>query len=794
MRLVWALALSACCLAAAGCGTPTTDMPNGEDPNMGGPKELPDGFVQTGCNNKADCDDGDPCTNDICQHSHQCSHTVKDCTALDDDCNKGTCDSTSAAGDCVAKPANESKNCVEKTSMAPGQCMTGVCSPVPQCYLDWSLGCSSFDATNPGTTSGTSALSAYTCQGANNLTGPEIGYPFSVTTDRMVTLSLTGSTVDHDLLVLEGKSCIANAACVAKSTTVGSGNESLTFLAKANTDYVIVIDGRAGAAGAYTLNIDCVGGTCKFIKTLTCNTSTMGNTTGANATNILSSYACNATTPGPEDSYRVTQTVDTNYKMKLSGLTTDLDMMITLESGGECDPTWCKASAIQTGTMAEEVSWQGYSGSVYDVHIDSKTATGGPYLLETFCPASCANTSNTISCSTGSVSGRNDDATKSKKVVDSWGTCAPNTTGPEVAYRFSPSVTGMYTFELSGLSADLDLVVMNGDYSTCDPTTACVTSSTNTGTTNESVTFMADSTKYYWIGIDGKNNAAGTYTLKIKSTSCPGASCYNSANELSCSYLEDIRKNDDAAHSKNVVDTWACDTGTTGPEVVYKFKPTVTGSYTATLDQLTADLDLIVVSNTSAFACDASTACVSTAASIKTGTTSETVTFTADATKTYYLAVDGKNGAVGNYHIKLTSTSCGAPICKNGIDSLSCSTLVTANRNDASGATNDVSSWGTCLGGGTGPEFAHLFSPTVAGPTTVEMIGLKADLDLIVLEAPASMCAPNNTCVKYSNNTGNTSEKVTFTADPAKKYWLIVDGKNGATSPYTLAVTDGCGL
>jgi hypothetical protein len=781
MRLGWALVIAG---LVAGCGDPM-------DPGVGGgggdptPKELPDGFVMTGCMAKDDCDDGNPCTTDRCDPAtHTCTATLVTCAAETTECTVGTCDPSN--GKCKAMPANESMACMTSAS-EPGQCMTGICSPTPQCTLSWDyLDCSSFSKTTTGTTSGSSALADYAC--ATGLTGPEIAYPFTVTTDRDVTLTLSGTTVDLDLLVLEGANCVGNAKCAASAKTA-SGNETLTFRALGGVDYVIVVDGKNGAAGSYTLDISCVGGTCKPIKALACNTSVMGNTTGTAATSIISSYACNAATPGPEDVYTVTQTTDTNYKMTLKNLTNDLDLVVTLESGGDCDPTWCKSSNIQTGTTEEVISWTGYSSSTYHVMVDGKTTTGGPYLLEVACPASCSGGGNYVSCSSASDTRRNDDASRSKDVVDSWA-CAPNTTGNEVVYSFSPSVSGMYTFELSGLTADLDLIVIEGGFSTCDPTVACVTSSTVVGTGTESVTFMADSLKDYWIAVDGKNGAASNYTLKMKSASCPGASCYNSANKLDCTYLEDTRRNDSTTKSKNVVDAWACAPNTTGPEVVYKFDPTTSGSYTVTLDGLSADLDLIVVSHTSAFSCDAAAACVASSQTVGTG--NESVTFMADAALTYYIAVDGKNGAVGNYHIKLASTSCGAATCKNGFASLSCTSPTSATSNDASGATSNVNTW-SCATGMTGPEFAHYFTPTGAGPFTVEMIGLKQDLDLILIEAPtSSTCSPTAACVASSKNLGNASEKLTFTADPAKRYFIIADGKGGAISKYILAITDGC--
>src|SRR6202011_5714486 len=132
-------------------------------------------------------------------------------------------------------------------------------------------------------------------------------------------------------------------------------------------------------------------------------------------------------------------------------------------------------------------------------------------MLQVDCPASCT-TSNYMDCYSQSDTRKNDDATQSKKIVDAWA-CDPGTTGPEVIYQFAPSKSGQYTFTLDGLTADLDLIVVEGTYSTCDPTTACVASSVTAGTAAESVTFMADSSKIYYVAVDGKAGAVSNYTL-----------------------------------------------------------------------------------------------------------------------------------------------------------------------------------------------------------------------------------------------------------------------------------------
>jgi hypothetical protein len=603
---------------------------------------LPDGFVSLLCAATTDCDDGDPCTIDRCEPSRQCSHTGRSCDSFADQCNAGEC--VSKDGSCRARPLN-GKGCTTPGGR-PGTCAQGLCAEPPECRLHGTLlGCSAKIA---GTTATTSPVSVddYAC--ATGLTGPEYAYPLRFKTDRAVTASLSGAATDLDLIVLEGSSCANKPTCAAVSSTAGSGNETVTFDAKGNQDYLVVVDGRNGASGSYTLEVLCQGGACRPLGALACNQSIMGNTSSASATQFVSS-TCALSTPGPEHTYTLTQTSNTQYKLRLTGLTQDLDLLVVLERQGECDPGQCIASSAQPTTADEEVLLNASGGVTYDVIVDSRAA-GGPYLLEVACPVSCASLSSTLNCSSAADSRRNDDASKSKKVVDSWGSCAPNETGPEVVYRFQPDVTGSYTFELSGLGADLDLIVTSGGVTTCDPTSACVASSTSTGTADEAVTFTANAGQVYWIAVDGKNGAAGPYTLRLKSSVC--APFCASTNRLDCQsqYREYTGSSNDPARSLDLVDAWPCVPDTTGPEVVYWFQPSAPGQYSVSLDGLTANLELVVRKR--AGYCTLEPGCV--ASSTNGGNTSESVTFAADTGATYWIAVDGKSGAAGNYHIKLS--------------------------------------------------------------------------------------------------------------------------------------------
>src|SRR5207245_1418735 len=143
------------------------------------------------------------------------------------------------------------------------------------------------------------------------------------------------------------------------------------------------------------------------------------------------------------------------------------------------------------------------------------------------------------------------------------------------------------------------------------------------------------------------------------------------------------------------------------------------GTYTFTLDGLSANLDLIVTKNADSLTCDPTSSCVTE--SVVTGTGTDTVSFTADPAFTYYIAVDGKNGVSSPYHIKLGSSACGAATCYDGFSSLDCSFPSSSGTNADSGSTSDVSSW-NCAGvtGETGPEFEYLFTAPHTATYTVD--------------------------------------------------------------------------
>jgi hypothetical protein len=796
----------ALCLAwsLGGCGDPTgasadlTPEPN----DMA--KELPDGFVMTGCSTVQDCDDNNPCTTDRCPPDRVCTHTAVDCTMLDDECNTGMC----VEGDCEKMPAHEGMRCMEG-SAAAGMCTGGVCVADPTCRVNTlALACLT-NTTRSGTTGTTNRLANYTCTGT--YPGSEEARIFKSTIDRRVTIKLTASATDLDLLVLEGKTCLGTATCVATSLTAGSGNEEITFDAKANVDYLVVVESQSLSSQSYTLTVECAG-CVPEADILACNQSLFVGDTTVTGRAALSSYACGGGHTGPEVVYTLKQNERTSYRFTATGTAPyDPDLVVlATDTAGKCNPQSCLGRAATPG-QTEALSFVGEAGTDYSLLVDSKGA-GGAFQLAVECLPSC-RTDNKLACTTNWAVGTTNGGL-STDAIDSWGACATGLTGNETIYLLDTAVLGLYHVELtsSDPTKTLRLIALEGTTTACDPMSACVASASTSGATPAALDLtVTDTLKRYWIAVDSAETANFEFELKLTSASCGAPSCGTATTSrpkvqtLSCVTNEEQRTRADSAWT-NAVDAWSCNSNTTGPEIVYRVTHNATtapvGTYTATLDQMNGNLDLVVWESAST-TCTLGGACLTQ--SITAGTAAETVSFDVVSGRSYFIAVDGKNRARSDFRLTLSSPACPtAESCSStGAPAMTCTAAAEVGRNDGPNSTDSTASWGPagteCATGLTGRERVHSFNPGTGtsfrpGPYTVQLFGLQADLDLIVLETPgtATTCLPTLVCKGAGRNTGTSGESVTFTAISGRRYLFIVDGYAGAPSPYVLAITSGC--
>jgi hypothetical protein len=144
-----------------------------------------------------------------------------------------------------------------ETDCADGECSgtpecagTGACRPV----IDVACG-----GTVSATTIGGGTRYPYYGAGCapDDETGPERYYRVHRAAAGTIQVALD-ATADLDLIVAdsEGTACIPDEQCLAASQG-GTGAEAVSIAAAADTDYVVIVDGSAGAAGDFTLDVSC---------------------------------------------------------------------------------------------------------------------------------------------------------------------------------------------------------------------------------------------------------------------------------------------------------------------------------------------------------------------------------------------------------------------------------------------------------------------------------------------------------------------------------------------------------
>lgn len=385
--------------------------------------------------------------------------------------------------------------------------------------------------------------------------------------------------VDLDLIILEG-ACLESTPCANpmlpgggyQGITRGTGDETITFRAKAGTQYFIVVDGYMGAQASYVLKIEACGVCQPTAKnTVGCGQSMQiaGDTSKGSST--LSGYACTAggsfTAGGNEQMYwfpPVNQ--DRQVRATVSGASQPAVLTVLPDNTqAMCDPTQCLAGATATGTapnMSASVRFTAANSfganQPHWIVVDTPAGMDTTYGLTVDCLPTCTQT-GALDCTTRSGSGT---TVGQPQMVSAWGpsgmTCGGSATnnlaGPEYVFLFSKppttSIAPVYRFTLASQTNNtkLALLVLDAGASaptSCAPDANCAMTTpvhvTATSTTLESTgsyfaeaagvnasypmgrTAVVDLTSgglahYYWIVVDGATASdTGAFAISIDS-------------------------------------------------------------------------------------------------------------------------------------------------------------------------------------------------------------------------------------------------------------------------------------
>lgn len=220
---------------------------------------------------------------------------------------------------------------------------------------------------------------AYGCT-STNYPGPERAHLLQVPAGQTVFLEAYGLDADVGLfLVGVNKSlpCHADFACTV-SDVPGTAPEALSFTSTAGRDYYVIVDGATAAT--YSLVAQCSSPSlCKPTRAIEAGQTIAGTTALAepNVTQVLASssasaYSCiGSIMTGPEATFMFTPTVSGSYKVDLTNLTGNLNLIVL--SGPACGTTCVTATSysINPTTQAESVTFTATAGTTYYFAIDS---------------------------------------------------------------------------------------------------------------------------------------------------------------------------------------------------------------------------------------------------------------------------------------------------------------------------------------------------------------------------------------------------------------------------------------
>ena len=585
-----------------------------------------------------------------------------------------------------------------------------------------------------------------------NWTGSELIYQIQVQAGT-IDLQLTGLTANLDLFLVSD--CMNPNNNVLASSQTQNNTESINTNVNAGTYYVIV-DGFQGATSTFSLALTCpmnpTMGTCATPIALPCGGNVNGN--NSNGANNITTYNNQADWTGPELIYQFTTNAGT-VDLQLTGLTADLDLFLV----SNCmTPNGNIIASSETANATESINTNLAQGTYY-VIVDGYQGATSNFNLALTCPMGATMGTCTMPISLACDANLNGDNTggqnNSSGNLQDWN-------GPELIYQIQ-APGGSVTLQLTGLTADLDLFLV----SNCmDPANSTIASSQTTATTETINTNLAQGT--YYVIVDGYQGATSTFNIALTCQTNQAIGTCNAPIGITCGNSINGNTGDGA----NNFQTYSNDADWTGPELFYQFQA-VNGTIDIQLAGYTQDLDLFLVS-------DCSNPDGTTIASSLTTDPMEQINTNLTA-GTYYILIEGYQGATSTFNLTLTcpsvSGSCANPIA------LTCGNNV--NGNNASGQNNVQSFNG--IAAWNGPELFYQFQAD-AGAVDIQLTGLTADLDLFLI----SDCSNPDGSLISSSATANNNETINTTVT-AGTYYILVDGYQGATSTYNLALTCGSG-
>ncbi|MBM9521284.1 pre-peptidase C-terminal domain-containing protein, partial [Desulforhopalus vacuolatus] len=419
-----------------------------------------------------------------------------------------------------------------------------------------------------------------------------------------------------------------------------------------------------------------------------------------------------------------------------------------------------------SGSSSESISYNLISGNTYYVKVDPFGNNTSDYNLS-------INSGNIDIINGTTISGG--DAGNSRTgatavSLDSNGDASiTGYAGENDFYTFVAQHPGTATINLTGLSSDVDLRLLNSSGSRLDSSSSH--SSYSGGSSSESVSYNFTSGEIYYVKVDPYKSNTSDYNLSINTV----AAVNDIVNGSTVS-------GGDAGNSRTGATAVSLDsngdtsiTGYAGENDFYTFVAQHPGTATINLTGLSSDIDLKLLSS-SGSTLDSS----SSHSSSSSGSSSESISYNLISGKTYYVKVDPFGNNTSDYNLSINS---------GNIDIINGTTISGGDAGDSRTGATAVSldsNGDASITGYAGENDFYTFVAQHSGTATVDLTGLSSDIDLRLLSSSGSRLDSSSS--HSSSSGGSSSESISYNLTSGEIYYVKVDPYKSNTSDYNLSI------
>ncbi|HHO53144.1 MAG TPA: hypothetical protein ENK18_20285 [Deltaproteobacteria bacterium] len=280
-------------------------------------------------------------------------------------------------------------------------------------------------------------------------------------------------------------------------------------------------------SGGLLVATDAGAQTCASPDPISCNQKIIW-APGNDCTSHESSYACGGGSyTGADHVYSITPPAGTEFYVDVfpehSPVIQPNDLDLFLQTGGCGAGATCLTADV--AGVDNHVSWVA-DGSTYNISVDKPVPIFGSacmfdYSVQVGCPVPCNPVTDVVQQLTCSTDLIGVDSSAGTDIIDYYTCGAPFhhvlQRSREMVYEFTASTTGDVTVDLTNMTTDHDVYVLED---ICDQS-ACIEGSTNESVSSDSVTFTAVAGTTYYIVVEAFGGT-GTFDLSFDNTAgCP---------------------------------------------------------------------------------------------------------------------------------------------------------------------------------------------------------------------------------------------------------------------------------